>query len=99
MAQLVVGVLRDVGRHIIVNALQCLHVRPALVGEFRVLLPEIRLQDFHRRQESQDGRSLSVIPCPFSCSFSCPFLLWSATAEATGSNAAPPKAMFFKNAR
>ena len=56
MAELVGGVLGDVGGHVLVDVLQGVPVWPFEVCEFSILLPEISLQDFCRGQESQDSR-------------------------------------------
>ena len=56
MTELVVGILGDVGWHVLVNRFQSLPIGAIKVGKFGVLLPEIRFQYLCRRQESQDGR-------------------------------------------
>src|SRR6185503_7559225 len=55
MAEFVRRVLRDVSGHVIVNGFQGVGERPVQIGELRILLPKVRLQDFRGGEESQDG--------------------------------------------
>src|SRR2546423_1150606 len=57
MTDLVVGVIRDVLRHVPVQVRQCRHIRggpPVLTTELVVLLPQVAFDQLGRREEPQD---------------------------------------------
>ncbi len=56
MAEFVRRVLRDVSGHVVVNGFQGVCERPVKIGELRILLPKVRLQEFRGGEESQDRR-------------------------------------------
>ena len=55
VTEFVVGVLLDILGIFIFNDFEGFSIRAVDIGEFRVLLPEIRFEDFCRGQESQDS--------------------------------------------
>ena len=59
MAEFVVGVVRDVLRHVLVQLPERVRIRGISDRKFSVLLPQVRLQQLRRREELQNGNVTS----------------------------------------